>query len=203
MRHNTLSPNDHIVANGDALENDCTHSNKGVIPDAHSTGRAKHPAITTLENAPVVAMREEGLRCISGRAGRSPRVPVPGSAAGAGRRSRRAWRACPGSPGVPSGAARWGRAKPSRLNHFKGLGKVGLPRYQAPYDNRRELIEDMIAQEAPHDQIFDSANRVHLLLAVLRIFSRKYVRSRISTEANSFDTISALRRDIPLFIILV
>lgn len=108
----------------------------------------------------------------------------------------------PGLPGVPSGAARWGRAKPGRLNHFKGLGKVGLPRYQTPYDNRRELIEDMIAQEAPHDQIFDSANRVYLLLAVLRIFSRKYVRSRISTEANSFDTISALRRDIPLFIIL-
>lgn len=42
-----------------------------------------------------------GLRCISGRAGRSPRVPVPGSAAGAGRRSRRAWRACPGSPASP------------------------------------------------------------------------------------------------------
>ena len=59
MRHNTLSPNDHIVTNGDALENDCTHYNKGVIPDAHSTGRAKHPAITTLENAPVVAMRED------------------------------------------------------------------------------------------------------------------------------------------------
>ena len=65
----------------------------------------------------------------------------------------------PGLPGVPSGAARWGRAKPGRPNHFKGLGKVGLPRYQTPYDNRRELMEDMIAQEAPHDQIFDSANR--------------------------------------------
>jgi hypothetical protein len=60
MRDDTPSSDNHVVTNGDTLENDCTHANKDVIPDAHSTSRAKHPAITTLEHAPVVAMREDG-----------------------------------------------------------------------------------------------------------------------------------------------